>query len=232
MTAADFGRFSSVKRKVGDGARGARRRHGLRRRVSAFSALAVVVGLGLQMGMVQSATAAPAPVGNDFVVTPGDLSFILKQIKIAERHSTTLTASNPCGTLLAQPGDGIPDAEQVPDILTSYGLRTVDGSCNNLKAGDENFAASDQVFPRLTTPRFRAAESVPTGFGPPGPTSYAQKSGNVFDSQPRTVSNLIVDQTSTNPAAIAAAGAPVRSQNAPGLFPCTTDPDPVTSTPG
>jgi len=95
MTAAINGRFSSVSKKFGEGAPRARRRHGLRRRVSAFSALAVVVGLGLQMGMVQSATAAPAPVGNDFVVTPGDLTFILKQIKIAERHTTTLTASDP-----------------------------------------------------------------------------------------------------------------------------------------
>ena len=88
---------------------------------------------GSSSGSVAPAIAAPAPVGNDFVVTAGDLSFILKQIKIAERHTTTLTASNPCGTLVAQPGDGIPDAEQIPDYLTSYGLRTVDGSCNNLK---------------------------------------------------------------------------------------------------
>src|ERR1700755_1410433 len=136
MTAADSGRFDSVlKRKAGVRARSARSRHVLRRRVSATSAVALVLGLGLQLGMMQpTASAAPAPVGNDFVVTPGDLSFILKQIKIAERHATTETASDPCGTLLAQPGDGIPDAEQVPDVLTSYGLRTVDGSCNNLKA--------------------------------------------------------------------------------------------------
>ena len=114
----------------------------------------------------QQAAAAPAPVGNDFVVTPGDLAFILKQIKIAERHATTLTASNPCGTLLAQPGDSIPDGEQVPDVITSYGLRTVDGSCNNLKAATgvqapaalravprhtnpSFFGAANQVFPRL-----------------------------------------------------------------------------------
>ena len=35
-----------------------------------------------------------------------------------------------------------------------------------------------------------------------------------------------VDQTSTNPAAIAAAGFPVRTQGNPGVHPCTTDPDP------
>jgi hypothetical protein len=60
-----------------------------------------------------------------------------------------------------------------------------------------------------------------------GPSSYKQKKGNVFDSQPRTISNLIVDQTSTNPAAIAAAGFPVRTQGNPGLHPCTVDPDPT-----
>ncbi len=41
------------------------------------------------------------------------------------------------------------------------------------------------------------------------------------------ISNLIVDQTSTNPAAIAAAGFPVRTQGNPGVVPCTTDPDPL-----
>ena len=39
-----------------------------------------------------------------------------------------------------------------------------------------------------------------------GPTSYAQTTGFVADSQPRTISNLIVDQTAANPAAVAAAG--------------------------
>ena len=36
-----------------------------------------------------------------------------------------------------------------------------------------------------------------------------------------------MDQTSTNPAAIAAAGFPVRTQGNPGVQPCTTDPDPL-----
>ncbi len=186
------------------------------------------------MGMMQPASAAPAPVGNDFVVTPGDLSFILKQIKIAERHTTTLTASNPCGTLVAKPGDGIPDSEQIPDYLTSYGLRTVDGSCNNLKTADTaRFAASDEVFPRLTKPSFRDADTVSNSpFLPPGQctdpvlcnTSYKQTHGNVVDSQPRVISNLIVDQTSSNPAAVAAATRPVRAQDGtPSAVPCDVD---------
>ena len=98
----------------------------------------------------------------------------------------------------------------------SFGLRTVDGSCNNLVAGKEKIGAADQVFPRLTTPVFQPAGTVPAGFGPPGPTSYAQKKGNVFDTEPRVVSNLIVDQTSTNPAAVAAAGLPGPHPGQPG----------------
>ena len=45
------------------------------------------------------------------------------------------------------------------------------------------------------------------------------------------ISNLIVDQTSTNPAAIAAAEFPVRTQGNPGVVPCTTDPDPTADPP-
>src|SRR4051812_32019714 len=194
--------------------------------------LAVLAAAFAMQGLVAmtAAHAVQAPVGQGFTVTPGDLAFILRQIKIAEEHSKTLTASNPCGTLVAQPGDNIPDNLQIPDYLTAYGLRTVDGSCNNLVPGRERFTAADEQFPRLTTPDFRAAEGVGAGFfGPGSPaipsSSYAQKKGSVFDSQPRTVSNLIVDQTSTNPAAVAAAGFPVRAQAAAtGVFACSEPP--------
>ena len=47
-----------------------------------------------------AAEAAVGPVGAGFTVTAGDLSFILKQIKIAERHAATLDATHPCSTLL------------------------------------------------------------------------------------------------------------------------------------
>src|SRR3954464_12077159 len=167
------------------------------------------------------AQAAPAPAGEGFTVTAGDLPFIMKQIKIAEHHSATLTASNPCGTLVG------PAPDQIPDRLTPYGLRTVDGSCNNLFPARERFGATDELFPRLNTPSFRDADPVPPGFGPPGPSSYKQKTGNVFDDQPRVISNPIVDQTSENPAAVAASGHPVRSQDPTAdATPCTTDPNP------
>jgi hypothetical protein len=210
--------------------RGVRRRHlwlgGVHRMVAVMAALFLIAELAtVAVSTVKpgKAQAAVAPTGQGFTVTPGDLKFILNQIKISERHAATLTPNDPCGTLV---GSG-PD--QVPDRLTAFGLRTVDGSCNNLFDGRETFAAADETFPRLTKPVFKDAENAT--FGPPVATSYKQKKGNVFDSHPRTVSNLIVDQTSTNPAAVQAAGFPVRTQGNPGKFPCTTDPDPLATPP-
>src|SRR5438309_11521370 len=97
------------------------------------------------------------------------------------------------------------------------GLRTVDGKYNNLVPIPDQLllGASDELFPRLTPPVFRAAEAG---------TSYTQTSGNVIDSQPRIITNLIVDQSAANPAAVAAATNPCGS----GGFVCqgTAAPDP------
>ncbi|WP_150595652.1 peroxidase family protein, partial [Pseudomonas fluorescens] len=71
----------------------------------------------------------------------------------------------------------------------------VDGSFNNLVAGQNEFGAANTVFPRLVPAQFDTAEAG---------TSYAQTSGLVTDSQPRTISNLIADNTAINPAAVAA----------------------------
>src|SRR4051794_5046569 len=179
-----------------------------------FTVLVLALALVMQVLSLASNTAhaVVGPVGNGFTVTAGDLSFILKQIKIAERHATTFDAAQPCSTLLHTPGAAFPDPEHVPDIITSYGLRTVDGSCNNLKTGDEKFAAADQVFPRLTSPVWRAPTPPDGPFPVTGSATY-EGTDNVVDAQPRVVSNLIVDQTSTNPAALAASGHPVRSQD-------------------
>ncbi len=229
-----------------------RGRHTRARRGRSTLAAVAVVGVvtAVTQPLVGAAHAAVAPVGQGFTVTAGDLQYILKQIKISERHAATLTASNPCGTLVG------PGKYQIPDRLTAYGLRTVDGSCNNLfsdaawsqvtplnqsptaattQAKRSRFGSADEPFPRLTKPRFRDADA-PGSFAPflqpgsvngDGITSY-QSLKDVVDSDPRTISNLIVDQTSTNPAAIAAAAFPVRTQGNPGLHPCTTDPDPST----
>ena len=82
---------------------------------------------------------------------------------------------------------------QPTDPLLPYGLP--DGSNNNLiEAQTSGFGAADRVFPRMTDPVSRTAEAG---------TSFAQNTGDVIDSRPRTISNLIVDQTATNPAAVA-----------------------------
>ena len=82
------------------------RRHlfksGVGRRPSRSRTAAVTAGtlvaLGLTPVMVPPAQGVVAPVGQSFTVTKSDLSFILAQIKIAERHAATLTPDNPCRT--------------------------------------------------------------------------------------------------------------------------------------
>ena len=77
-------------------------------------AVATALALGtaaLPAGLLP--TAGAAIVGSGFTVTPADLAFILKQIKISEQHAATYTAVNPCGTLVG------PGADQIPDRLTS-----------------------------------------------------------------------------------------------------------------
>ncbi|PMZ88159.1 MULTISPECIES: peroxidase family protein [unclassified Pseudomonas] len=112
-----------------------------------------------------------------------DLNFILDQIKIAEADAA---------------GQDI--LSLIPNIRAPLGLRTVDGSNNNLLNlnGNNNteFGAADNLFPRISDPVFNPAEQG---------TSYTQNGGLVIDSQPRTISNLIVDQTANNPAAYATA---------------------------
>ncbi|PVZ57188.1 heme peroxidase [Pseudomonas sp. B1(2018)] len=132
---------------------------------------------------------APVPVvdatagGAGLHMVRSDLNFILDQIKIAEAEAS---------------GQDI--LSLIPNIRAPLGLRAVDGSNNNLLNLNGNnhteFGAADNVFPRLSDPVFNPAE---------GGTTYASNGGLVIDSQPRTISNLIVDQTSNNPAAYATA---------------------------
>ena len=88
-----------------------------------------------------------------------DLNFILTQIKIAEAHAA-----------------GTPLQNLIPNIRLAYGLRSVDGSENNLlNDGGFNqteFGAADNTFPRLLPPQFHNAESG---------TSYNQTTGTVIE---------------------------------------------------
>jgi Ca2+-binding RTX toxin-like protein len=155
---------------------------------------------GLAPGLAPRASAQTAPVGAGFVLEAGDLRFIYRQIRIAEAHAAGGQLFGPDPVL------------QVNDPRFPFGLRTVDGSFNHLLDGTTRFGSSDQVFPRLTTPLYRPAEALPFDPDGDGPlaagdaTSYEQKRGTVVDSQPRVISNLIVDQTAANPTAVALAG--------------------------
>jgi Ca2+-binding RTX toxin-like protein len=201
-----------------------------RRFTVAAAAVVLVTGFVPAVALVApSAAFAAAPEGAGFNLNASDLRFILDQIKIAERHAASATAQNPCGTLR---GNG---AHQIPNPLLPYGLRTVDGSCNNLLPGRGDRGASQRPMPRLADPVWRDGESsnIPAvgPVGPPGQTSY-EDARNVVDSQPRTISNLIVDQTSTNPAAVQAAARPRRSfGREPTAVPCTSPGVPAGCTP-
>ncbi|MDM0104082.1 peroxidase family protein [Variovorax sp. J22R24] len=129
-------------------------------------------------------------------VNQADLEFILAQIKISEAHAA--------GQPLFGPG-GL-----VPAYNISWGLRTVDGTYNNLL--HETWGAADQQFPSLMDPVYRPAAGTPLDFDGPGPAPAIPTAPNynptnnpgsfVVDSSVRTISNLLVDQTLGNPAAI------------------------------
>ena len=98
-----------------------------------------------------------------------DLQFILDQILIAEAHAA--------GGDLAQ---------LIPNSELPFGLRTVDGSFNNLISGRTAYGAADTTFARLVPLQLPysldTAESRPADFfgpgSPVGPlTSYSQTSG-------------------------------------------------------
>ena len=134
---------------------------------------------------------APVPV-EDPTVSSGvhlrfvpDLDFILDQIIIAERHAAG-------EDLLSLVGN-----ERFPN-----GLRTVDGTFNNLVPGQSNFGAADQNFPPQIDQVFRNEQDESSFFGVTN-TNYATSgpAANVVDTDPRIISNLIVDQTVTNPVA-------------------------------
>ncbi len=192
-----FDRRDAVLGRLPDRNIGSRRTN-RRTRFAASAAIVSLVG-GLMVTSVGSGVQA-APVGQGFNLNAADLRFILTQIKIAEEHVTA--PGYACEALL-----GPSVEEKVPSPVLPFGLRSVDGSCNNLQPGQGDFGRADELFPRMLTPNFRDAEGFdPPGPDPFGPTSYTQTSGFVADSQPRTVSNLVVDQTASNPAAVAAAG--------------------------
>ncbi|HSV58383.1 MAG TPA: peroxidase family protein, partial [Variovorax sp.] len=98
----------------------------------------------------------------------------------------------------------------MPNTFAPLGLRTVDGTFNNLMPGQTDFGAADETFPRLVDPVYRDdADGDTFDMNGPGPgglidnTDYGT-AGSVADADPRLISNLVVDMTSNNPAAVQA----------------------------
>src|SRR5690606_21940256 len=93
--------------------------------------------------------------------------------------------------------------------LLHFGLRAVDGSNNNIVEGRGQWGASGEQFVFLADRHWvEGSGSMPAT--PPGMPSYPtnndyESGGSVVDGQPRLISNLIVDQTLKNPAAIISA---------------------------
>ncbi|WP_194273819.1 MULTISPECIES: peroxidase family protein [Rhizobium] len=148
-----------------------------------------------------------------FTLNLQDMIFILRQIKVAEAHAA--------GTALTQiyvdaEGNVVdpstPGAQlAIPDPHVPVGLRTVDGTYNNIVPGRETWGSADQPMPRLLDGSFVNDQDGDT-FDPDGPgpaptitnTNYGAP-GSVADADPRLISNLVVDMSLNNPAAILAA---------------------------
>ena len=205
---------------------------------AALSFLVAITGMA-----AQSQPASAVARGADFTVTVSDLQFILQQIRIAESHraieavSPAVTPSTnvlTAGRTFTDPRSGNGTATRTVTVtaastrvlspLLPEGLRQVDGRNNNLTGngfsswmgfgyitpttlGKSAWGAADTSFPRILGPVFR-----------PG---YENRSGNVTDTAPRVISNLISDQSVLNPAARAAAGCAVSGPNA--CVPSPTD---------
>ena len=153
---------------------------------------------------------------SNFIINLADLTKILEQIKIAEAHAA---------------GGNLADIIGLDNQLLPMGLRTVDGSYNHLLPGQQLAGAADTLFPRLLDPVYvNDKDGDQLAFGPPGsgapvitntnydPSITTNVNGvanklSVADADPRIISNLIVDQTISNPAALAAALAVLGSAN-------------------
>ena len=95
-----------------------------------------------------------------------DLEFILAQIKIAEDHALYEQTGGAQGKPLFGP------TGSVPAYNVSWGLRTVDGTYNNLLHPE--WGAADNEFPEPLGTQFRTIMVDPDGDGPapPMPVTY------------------------------------------------------------
>jgi len=155
--------------------------------LSALLAASMLTGIA---GAVDSSQNA------DLAFNQEDLDFILKQIKIAERHAA---------------GEELIDI--LPNATVPWGLRTVDGSFNNIIPGQETNGQAGLEFPVGVVRVYPDAQTLTfpldlnTGEMTGDATSYLSGNGKtVQDSTPRLISHLTVNQSVGNPAAVFAMG--------------------------
>ncbi|MGA9278803.1 peroxidase family protein, partial [Ilumatobacter sp.] len=193
---------------------------GRARAAAALLAVPAMVVVGPMTAAGQSEVVPQVTETNPtFELIPSDLEFILDQIQISEAHAYAQfgpVVDDTYTLLCDSPSDT--SGKCVPDISLPYGLRTVDGSFNNLLEGNERIGAGNEVMPRLLPIEWREGD-VPPPMSPPNPpgvsdicptpgtTCYEQTDANafVYDADPRVISNLIVDNSIDNPAAVDAA---------------------------
>ncbi len=186
------------------------RRRRLRTPVSLLAATAVVLSTAAAGAAGPLAADDFAPLATDddpaFGLIASDLEFILAQIEIAEAHAYAIETQDRSYSLLCQSNQDT-SGKCVRDPMLPHGLRTVDGSFNNLEF-DSTIGKSNEVMPRLLPIRWRQGETPMAGGPAAGDTSmcedtagtcYEQHDGLVYDTQPRLISNLIVNNTTDNP---------------------------------
>ena len=88
--------------------------------------------------------------------TKHDLLFILEGIQVSEAHADA--TNSVVGNTWIQAD--IDDSRQIltdllPNSLEPIGMRTIDGSLNNLVPGQDQFGSVDDPFPRVTDPDYR-----------------------------------------------------------------------------
>ena len=138
--------------------------------------------------------------------TKHDLNFILDGISVSQSHAaqTNTVANNEWTTADLESSRQIL-LNLLPNSLQPIGMRTITGELNSLVIGQDQFGAADNEFPRLLDPDYRDGEFGTTydPLAPPPPGSPpGTQPGDVVDTQPRIISNLIVDQSLNNPAAV------------------------------
>src|SRR5690606_28744212 len=123
-------------------------------------ALAIVAIAGLVLTLLVASPPDRAVAATDedpsFVLNQNDLEFILRQIQISEAHAADVLNPSNYELLCTDQGDAAQNC--VSDEMRPKGVRTVDGSFNNLRVQQVDYGASDVPFPRLLDAEWRQAE--------------------------------------------------------------------------